>query len=332
MPKPKKTSVIICTKNRMEETIRCIDSILVQTYFTSEIIVVDASESQELASRFKRLNDGGKIKIIYIHSEPGLTQQRNLGVRASCGDIVFFFDDDIVLKRDFIQEIIRIFERDPQKKIGGVMGDITNVYKARADEASWVKLFRCIFFLPGFGNGKFCLSGFNTGLHGTRKIAYTEFLSGGLTAYRREVLDEFSFDENLRGCSTMEDVDFSYRVSRKYHNVFNPYARCTHFPSPKDRLSSKTRRNLLIVNHTYLFRKNIPQTLLHKIAFRISLIGLRLEPDTHDGFCVFLWRCFKVIMKSLLGRRIVNFVKMKHDQISTKLNKNGMERYSQLSE
>ena len=43
-------------------------------------------------------------------------------------------------------------------------------------------------------------------------------------AFRRNVLDEFRFDEQFKGYSFMEDCDISYGVSRKYKVMFTPFA------------------------------------------------------------------------------------------------------------
>jgi len=82
-------------------------------------VIVDASDTEELNEAIKR-QFSGSVKIIYIHSKPGLTHQRNVGVEASYGDIIFFLDDDVILDKDFVKEIINVFENDKEKEIGGV--------------------------------------------------------------------------------------------------------------------------------------------------------------------------------------------------------------------
>lgn len=283
-----KISIVIATKNRLLDIIKCIESILIQKLLPDEIIIVDASDTQELKSEIEH-RVGKKVKKIYIHTKPGTNFQRNIGVEASCGDIIFFLDDDVILDEEFVKEIVKVFKNDKEGKIGGVCGDITNIKNINNKNHSIMRsmlitIYKImgrtlsnIFFLLKSGNGMFRLSGFSTQPYGTNKIVNVEFLPSGLTAFRREVLNEFSWDENLAGPSGycyMDDDDFSYRVSRKYTNIYTPYAKVIHKSSPVARDKRYDVRKLLIKNHRYLFKKNFPQTIQHKFAFYMSIIGL----------------------------------------------------------
>ena len=274
-----KISVVIPTKNRFHDIIKCIESILVQTLLPDEIVIVDASDTRKLNSKIKEFKSM-KTKFVYIHTKAGMTYQWNIGVKNSCGDIVFILDDDTILDKDFIKEIINIFEKDKEKTIGGICGDVITIKNQNHSiiYSILATIYRPIgitlaniFFLCKQGNGKFRLSGFSTCLYGTNKIANVECLPGGLTAYRREVFEEFTFDENIR---FMADAEFSYRVSRKYQNVYTPYAKIVHIVSPVARENPYLRRKMLIQSYYYHFKKNLPQTFKHKFAFYMSIIGL----------------------------------------------------------
>ena len=84
-----KTSIIICTKDRKDDLFKAIRSIEAQTRIPDELIIVDASISQDFRSEL--LETFNRINIKYLHASPGLTKQRNLGIRASSGDIIVFF-------------------------------------------------------------------------------------------------------------------------------------------------------------------------------------------------------------------------------------------------
>lgn len=267
-------SVVLATKNRFHDIIKCIESIMDQTLLPDEIVIIDASDTQELNSKIKEFRSE-KTKIIYVHTKPGMCYQRNIGIERSHGDIVFILDDDTILEKEFIKEIVNIFEQDKYKKIGGVQGDVTNMlnYSGILD-AIYIPIHRIIselFFLSTVGNGKFRLSGFPACPWGVNRVLKVDYLSGCTSVFRRDVLNEFKFDENLHN---MTDVDFSYRISRKYQNVYTPYAKLIHNVSPGGRAALFMRKKRRIQDHYYLFRKNIPQTLNHKFAFHMSIIGL----------------------------------------------------------
>lgn len=264
-----KISIVIATKNRPRSVIMCIESILIQTLLPDEIVVVDSSDSTELKSRLNALPHD-RITFKYIHARTGLTQARNMGVGKSAGGIVIFLDDDVTLDKDYIKEITRVFNNDIEKKIGGVTGDIAFKHSIRNYIA---QVLGSIFFLFKYGDGKFQPSGRPTFAR-SDKITNVECLSGSNMAFRKEIFNEFKFDENLHGYCSMEDVDFSYRVSRKYQNVYTPFAKLIHNVSPPTRDIEYARMKMEIENHYYLFKKNFPQTFKRRFAFWWSVVGL----------------------------------------------------------
>jgi GT2 family glycosyltransferase len=282
-----KISVIIPTKNRYSDLLACVHSLMGQTVLPDEIIVVDASDSYQLqdilAATFS--NDP---KIRYIHASPGLTHQRNVGVSAATGDILFFFDDDIVLDRIFVREISKIFEGDPDKKIGGVYGNIVDSLDNDREKVPGnlkkeiltlgYSFFASVFFLSKVRkDGKFQPNGFPTYPYGSQNVTVVECVPGGLTAYRKEVFQDLSFDENLTGYGYMEDDDFSYRVAQKFKNVYTPYAKVVHNESPAARDRRFESRKMMMMNYWYLFKKNIPQDFWRQVVFWWSVLGLVLN-------------------------------------------------------
>jgi glycosyltransferase involved in cell wall biosynthesis len=277
-------SVIICTKNRAQELTQCIKSVIAQSHSPDEIIIVDASDTEETYLKIKEQFPQDS-RFRYVHTKPALTYQRNIGVRNSSGDIIFFLDDDMVLDKDFIKEIVKVFEKDSEKKIGGVMGDIVNSSKPKNIlkniRTNLHVLLTRIFLLPTSGNGRFRSSGCPTFIHGAKEIRNVEFLSGGLTAYRKEVFKNLKFDEDfLEAHLYTDDEDFSYRVSQKYQNVYTPYAKLVHNPSPIGREKHYTRAKMTIVTRYYLLKKNFPRTLKHTLAFWWSVVGYLIQAIT----------------------------------------------------
>jgi GT2 family glycosyltransferase len=285
------TSVIIPTKDRVKEILGCIDSILKQTNPVQEIIIIDSSENTGLYSLLKEKFPHAIPKIKYTHSKVSNNAARNIGIQQSTGGIVFFFDDDVILDKNYVKEIVKVFRSDKEGKIAGVMGNITNM---KRDVYGWRAMLKRLFYQDHFGDGKFRLSGLPTWVHGKRKIVRTEFLSGCMSAYRREVLDKFKFDEKLGllgGYCFLDDVDMSYRVSRRYTLMYTPLAKLEHHALG---IISPTKRRQYIFNHFYLFKKNVPKRLPNIFAFVLSLYGLLL-------FALLLQRNLKGFVSYLQG-------------------------------
>jgi len=274
-------SVIISTKNRTQDVIRCLESISIQTALPDEIIVVDSSDTEELKGELSAFHP---LNIKYIRSKPGLTLQRNIGIKTSSGDIIIFLDDDVTLDKDYIKEIMYVFDSCPARLIGGVTGEIAKEEK----EEKLIQKFRrfinetfvTLFFLVRYGDGKFQLSGFPTVIKSgsANKITNVEFLYGCNMTFRREVISMFKFDENLSGYSWGEDDDIAYRVSRKYQNIYTPFAKVVlNNVSPSTGGSKYAVMKMGIENHYYLFKKNSPQDFKHRMAFWWSVAGLFLR-------------------------------------------------------
>lgn len=273
-----KISVIISTKNRTQDVIRCLESISIQTILPDEIIVVDSSDTEELKGKLSAFHN---LDIKYIRSKPGLTLQRNTGIEASHGDIVVSLDDDVTLDRDYIKEVVYVLDHYPARLIGGVTGQIVIEEKKEkliqrvfgfANE-----IFSALFLLLRHGDGRFQPSGFPKVIRSgsVDKITNVEFLYGCNMVFRREVITKFKFDENLSGYSWGEDDDIAYRVSRKYQNIYTPFARVVlNNVSPSTGGSKYAVMKMGIENHYYLFRKNLPQDFKHRMAFCWSVVGL----------------------------------------------------------
>lgn len=269
-------SVIITTKNRPQDVVRCLGSVSIQTILPDEIIIVDSSDTEELKSE---LNSFHALYINYIHSKPGLTLQRNIGIKASSGDIIIFLDDDVILDKDYIKQIMYVFDSYSARLIGGVTGQIVNGEEKLIQRLHRIgsETLAALFFLHRYGDGRFQPSGFPTIIKSgsVDKITNVEFLRGCNMAFRREVISTFKFDENLYGYSWGEDDDIAYRLSRKYQNIYTPFARIVlNNISASTGGSKYAIMKMKIENHYYLFKKNLPQDFKHRVAFYWSVVGL----------------------------------------------------------
>ena len=273
-----KTCIIIATKDRKHDLFEAIESIEKQTHKPDELIIVDASTNQDLEREL--MTDFSNQRISYIHTEPGLSKQRNIGIRAGSGEVIFFFDDDVVLERNYINSILKVFENDERGEIGAVMGRIM-----RRPMSLKVKIKRLIahalnklFLLDDSGDGRFKLSGLATHPHHMNQPKYIECLTGCCMAFKREVFANLEFDENLVLYSMMDDYDISKGLLNLGYKIFyEPAAKLLHKRSPTSRLNKYHIKRMWVVNHYYLFRKYWRQTPLTNVAFWWSIIGMVLS-------------------------------------------------------
>lgn len=199
-------SLVICTRDRPEELVRCLASLEQQTRAPSEVIVVDN------ASRDGRTRDAAEaVGVIYVREDrPGLDIARNAGVRAARGDIIAFTDDDVRLHP-------RWFERLTGALEDGMAMAATGLVLPAELETEAQQLFERHW---GFGRGydpqvfgaEFFAADTKTGSE-VWKIG-----AGASMAFRREAFDRAGlFDERLdvgaAGCSG--DSEFWHRILSK---------------------------------------------------------------------------------------------------------------------
>jgi hypothetical protein len=93
-------------------------------------------------------------------------------------------------------------------------------------------------------------------------------------SFRRNVLEEFRFDEALGDCYVGDDFEIAYRVSRKYELFQVPDAQVMHYSrQPKGREASRKRARMNVVNHRYLSRKLLGDGWKTRLAWAWSELG-----------------------------------------------------------
>jgi GT2 family glycosyltransferase len=272
-------SVIICTRDRFDDFCATFVSLTKQDRLPDELVVVDSSEIRKIEEFLRLANVSFEIK--YIYSKPGLTLQRNLGIRSSTGNLIYFFDDDVDLDVSYLREVEKIFDEDTQNKTGAVGGKIKNLPEYRGSEFQArfhgliFKIVRSIFGLGDLGSGRYRLSGMPTFPHIHAKARQCETLTGCCMAFRREVFSQIEFDENLPGYGLMEDVDISKRlIDIGYYIYYEPAAVLVHKASPHNRLDYFRWGEMSVVNYDYLFRKSWSKENYRWLFYYWALLGL----------------------------------------------------------
>lgn len=274
-----KISVIICTRNRFDDFQKTLSSLVSQTRLPDELVIVDSSDEQKIEDYLSSINIPFSTR--YFHTQPGLTLQRNYGIRESASDLIFFFDDDVELDSNYFDEVGKVFANDLFYEIGAVGGRIVHPHGGQSKAVRfWLEqkifyLLRSIFGLVDNGSGRFRWSGMATHPHAILQSRYIECLSGCCMAFRREVFDKVIFDEKLVRYGLMEDSDISKQVlDAGYKIYYHTSATLVHNESPKNRLNYRQWAEMTVVNYDYLFRKSWSKDKWRWAAYYWALLGL----------------------------------------------------------
>jgi len=252
-------SAVIPTRNRAADLCVAVESLLRQTRPPDELIIVDQSPGDESVTRVHALFSGVTvIRLLYIHDTTvsGLVDAKRVGSGRATGDIVCFLEDDVVLEAEYLAQIATAFEARPD--MWGCSGVITNLPHT---SPLYIALHR-LFFRGIFRDPRVAVS--VTALRASGPLIRCDVLSGGLSAWRREVFARIPFDTSNH-FFMFEDMEFSTRVVRAFgpHLYVNPGARLEHKGSPvnRDDQGVRQRRKLTEAVTFYKKRRDWPGAL-----------------------------------------------------------------------
>lgn len=109
---------MIPTYYRSNDLAELFESILRQTIMPLEVIVVDDTPTNEIKAlcedygvKFKLLD----IELTYVKNskERSITIARNICAKMTEGDIIMFFDNDIVPYPNYMENILDVFQNYP---------------------------------------------------------------------------------------------------------------------------------------------------------------------------------------------------------------------------
>ena len=205
----RKITFIIPTKDRPDILRNCLQSLSDQAEYVGEVVVVASGLNvEEVVSGFSE-----KMNVKYIHSDvAGQIVQRNIGKRELTDDteLVGFLDDEIVLEEDALKIMIDFWERAEESTAGVGFNLISEATHPHPFLYSLLK--KATGSVPGSVN-RF---GVSVPFNNTPGNIRTQFLGGGYTVWRRDIIEEFSQPDILTRWAQGEDLRFSYPIGRKY--------------------------------------------------------------------------------------------------------------------
>lgn len=110
-------SVCINTRNRPEKLMRCVKSILNNSFKSYEIIIIDQSTKGSNTFFLKNI----KVKY-FISPQKGVGFAKNFALKKAKGEIVAFTDDDCIVNTNWLQNISQSLKEN--KNIAGVFGKV----------------------------------------------------------------------------------------------------------------------------------------------------------------------------------------------------------------
>jgi glycosyltransferase involved in cell wall biosynthesis len=270
--KGKDLATIIATKDRPEKLRNLLVSLSQQTEACGQVIVVNGGQNvKDVVMDFS-----DRLPVEYYEcSPPGQIRQRNMGIMKVNDAIrlVGFIDDDLVLESDALEKMINFWNR-VEENTAGVGFNIVNIPPHHHSK------FWGFWLMSSPLQGRVLPSGYNSSIHNVSSGIRTQWLGGGYTVWKPEILKNFLQDDLKTSWAIGEDLRFSYPIGKKYPLYVCPAAKARH-------------------EHVYdqYAQKNIERHISRKTGLA-SFYFVGLNPDLSRLAC--LWM--------LIGSTLVQFI------------------------
>ncbi len=132
----KRVSIIIPVFNGEKYLVRCLDSVVDQTYGNIEIILVDdgsSDDSVNICERYASSDD----RILFIRKDnSGVSDTRNTGISHANGEFIIFIDCDDYVEKDYVAHLVSLMSDDvdfgitgwrKEKEDGSFIEDCTHI-------------------------------------------------------------------------------------------------------------------------------------------------------------------------------------------------------------
>ena len=221
-----KLTVIISTKNRHEEFLDCLNSVLEFTYNKYDLIIIDAGsddvKTRDLLKEF-RPTLPERTTVIYLNTDvPGYAEGNNMAMKMSRTPYIFLLNNDNQVTRDWDKPLIEMLEQD--KHIGWigpivlwgddvvqsagalVTKDGASISIAAGQKVSEIQVERIACHYLGFG------------------------------MYRKDLLEQIGYLSEEYQYIYFDDTDYGLMINNADYSVIcTPLSRIYHLMSDKER-------------------------------------------------------------------------------------------------
>jgi len=256
-------SVIIPTRNRSNDVICCISSVLKSDYADIEVIVVDNASVDDTIVNIEN-KFGDKVKLIKAEVNLGAGGGRNRGAKEAGGDYLLFIDSDNVIDNNMVGMLVSFFNKhDDCGMVGPLM-----LYKENP----------CIIWLYYANINMFTSQAIYNGTGEKDEGQYDEIIEvGHLPNCFMVRKDHFhnvgEFDEKY--VIMYEEADLAERIKKNLKKKIYLYTKAktlhnVELPEKNDETDnylfiSKYRAYLTARNRVYFMKKNV--TLIKYLSF-----------------------------------------------------------------
>lgn len=280
--------IVIVTRNRTDALEISIPLLLSSERKPRRLIVIDSSDDhgpiKEIVEKHGRSFDG---ELFVEHTgEPGITRQRNLGLKHVISPVVFYPDDDSLVFPNTIEEMMRVYEADEEGVVAGVCSaeaftPPAGTLGTEAYQTTFSEKVRQLIAKRRFQIERklFPDPFLKVGLQIQEKhrrlnwfeeenVVVVEWMTGFRMSYRTDTIRRVGFNEAFDRYCLFEDVDASFAVADFGLIVGARKAEIYHHKYPARRDGGFTLGFTQILNKAYVIHKYSDRSAaIHRAEF-----------------------------------------------------------------
>lgn len=191
-----KCDIIIPVWNQLEATKDCVESIIKSTSYPYRLIITDNGSGDQTKTYLESLNTRRGLSVALIRNEKnlGFVKAVNQGLNMSDADYLCVLNNDTIVMKDWLGEMIRIAESFGDI---GIVNPSSNNLGQRPEKGEPLELFAEKMRV---NSGRFAELGAAIGF---------------CMLIKREVIKKIGPFDEIYGMGNFEDTDFSRRAARE---------------------------------------------------------------------------------------------------------------------
>jgi len=275
-------TLVVATYKRPKELLELLQAVQSSADPPAEVTVVDGTPGEGVGGQVAQWAKSQPLAfdLLYVKSPAGLTLQRNVGIDISTKKYVFFLDDDCLPEEGYFRELRRVFVEDATGQVGAACGLIINGMNAPVPLRWRIRL--ALRLVPRIEPGAYhpsCTSVPGNLIKPFAGVRPIDILSGGVSAFRRDVFDIHRFSQFFTGYAYGEDIEMSLRVRRKWKIMWCGDAHVNHYHAQGGRPDAFRKGMMEVRNRFFIWKRNPENVgLSDKLRFWLD-IGFLIVMD-----------------------------------------------------
>ncbi|MBC5841200.1 glycosyltransferase family 2 protein [Flavobacterium sp. F-380] len=222
-------SVIVPLYNKENFIEATLQSILDQSFFDFEILIIDDS-STDSSLKIANTLASAKVKIIQHKKNQGLSAARNSGIKMASGQYIAFLDADDCWDVNYLETIVGLIDKYPEAKLFA-----TNYLEIYSKTVSLTPRTKLQFPGSNFLVHDFFKSSLNQPIYCPSSLCVSKAVFNSIGCYEEKI-------------TFGEDVDFNIRVNTTFQLAYSTSSLVKYTVNSENQITTSTLKNKVLPN------------------------------------------------------------------------------------